>query len=345
MILSRRRKRLVLGFLAVGIVVGTILVGSARYLEGQRERQRFEQEREELRPPEPVAHVVGRRELVRERRYTADVVPWVEAEVPAEVAGVVIETAVEPGQEVKKGDVLVVLDSVRARIAADLAKARHDEAMRLLGEAERLQKSRVVSKTAYEAAMSEARVTKAQLDDAQDFLARHSVTAPFDGIVNARLVDVGDAVNVNQPVVDLVDLQRLRVIVYAAEADLEAFEPGSQMRMRLQSDGRELSPVIRHVARSAHPETRLFRIEGELDNAGGELPGRLQGIVKAEIAHYPEMPVVPAAAVRFAGHSGYVLKDTGGDSPERISIEVGPEVDGYLPVFEGLEVGDRIFIR
>ena len=345
MTLPRRRKRLILGFLAVGIVVATILVGSGRFLAMQRERERFEQERLELLPPEPVAHVVGHRELTRERRYTADVVPWVEAEVPSEVAGRVTATHVEPGQEVKAGDVLVILDATRAQIAADLAKARHLEAMRLLNEAERLQKSRVVSKTAYEAALSEAKVTKAQLDDAQDLLARHTITAPFDGVVNARLVDAGDAVNVNQPVVELVDLRRLRVIVHATEADLGAFAPGSKMRMRLLSDGSTLEPIVRHVARSANPETRLFRIEGELENAGGRLPGRLQGIVEADIAVYPDLPVVPASAVRFAGSSGYVWKDNGGTEPERISIDVGPEVDGFFPVFEGLKTGDRIFIR
>ncbi|MDX2081212.1 MAG: efflux RND transporter periplasmic adaptor subunit [Terrimicrobiaceae bacterium] len=344
--MSRKTKRVILGFTAVGLAVVFITIGSLRYLDTERDRQRFEQERSELKPPAPVPVTIRSEPLKRERRFTAELVPWTDAGVPAEVPGRVIETAVEAGQSVKAGDVLVRLDPVQAQIAVDLARARHAEAIRLLGEAQTLQKNRVVSETALEAAAAEARATKAQLDEAEDRLRRHTITAPFDGVVNERLVDVGDAVNVNQAVVRIVDLQKLRVRLDVTERELTAFPPGTQLPVRVLS-GREgpFEATVRFVAGSADPGTRLFRVEAELDNREIGLPGGVQGVVDAVIESYPTGPVVPAAAVRFAGRDAMVLKDEGGQEPVATRIIIGPEIGGVFPVLEGLREGDRVLIR
>ncbi len=346
MFLSRRTKRVVLGFSAVLILVVFIVVSAGRYLSSVKERQRYEQERSELKPPEPLAVEIVEKPLVRVKRYSADLVPWKQASVPSEVTGRVIETSVEAGQAVSKGETLVKIEDRRAKIALDLTQARHEEAMRLLGEAERLQKSSVVSQTQYESVFSEAKITKAQLDDAKDTLDRHTVKAPFDGVVNQRLVDVGDAVNVNQAVVELVDVERLRVKFMVAGNDLSAFPPGREVEVRLLSGSRQsVAAKVDYVSRSSDPVTKMFQVEAVVENADGEMAGGLQGVVEAEVEIFPNGPVAPAAAVRFTGRDAEVLVDAGEGKPVSKRITVGPEIDGQYPVLDGLKVGDRIFIR
>jgi len=343
MAISRRTKRATLGFLAIGAAVTVVLFTTDRFLEAQREKQRYEQERKELRPPDPVAVRIDKRALRRERKFGADVEPWVSAGVPSEVPGRVAATKVEPGQAVKAGDILVELDDRRALIAVDLARARHREALRLLDEANRLKSSRVVSQTAYEAAVAEARVTKAQLDDAEDMLARHRITAPFDGFVNERMVDAGDAVSANQPAVRVVDISKLRVVFDVSANDLAAFTPGKKVVLRVEG-GAKFDPEIQFVARAADPSTRLFRVEAELPNPDNRLPGGMQGMVEANVEAFPEGPVVPAAAVRFVGREARVLKQSGG-GPVETPVVLGPEIDGVYPVLDGLAEGDRVFLR
>lgn len=345
MALTRRTKRAVLGILAMSAVVGVVLTSAARYLDAQRERQRYEEERKELMPPDPVAVEVAGESLVRERRFPAQLEPWVEAEVPSEVSGKVMETLVEAGSVVRQGDILARLDDRRARIAVEVAGARAQEAGRLLGEAERLQKSNVVSRTAYEAAASEAKVAAAQLDDARDMLARQNVVAPFDGVVERRMVDAGDAVNTNQPVARVVDLSRLRVKLSATAADLSAFRPGSEVEVWPSSGrGGPYRAVVRFVSPAADPATRLFAVEAELDNTKENLPGGLEGFVDAAVELFAEGPVVPASAVRFAGRDALVLKEVDGRAVAT-KITVGPEIDGRYPVIEGLRTGERVFVR
>jgi len=346
MLLSRRTKRVILGFTAILIFVVFVLVAAGRYLSGVSERQRFEQERSELKPPEPISVEIVEMPLVRVKRYAADLVPWKQAAVPSEVAGRVIETLVEAGQVVAKGETLVKVEDRRAKIAWELTQARHEEALRLLGEAERLQKSSVVSQTQYEAVFSSAKITKAQLDEAKDAWERHTVKSPFDGVVNQRLVDEGDAVNVNQAVVELVDVERLRVKFMVAGNDLAAFSPGREVEVRLLSGERQkVAAKVDYVSRSSDPVTKMFQVEAVVDNSQREMAGGLQGVVEVEVESFPNGPVAPAAAVRFSGRDAEVLLDAGDAKPVSTRITVGPEIDGQYPVLEGLKAGDRIFIR
>jgi RND family efflux transporter MFP subunit len=333
-----------IGFAAVGFIVFVGIMASTRYVASERERQRREAESASLQPPDPVVAVVESKTLERKRKFTADVRPWVSAEVPAEVRGRVLETLVEAGQEVAKDDPIVRLDEARARIALEAAEARHAETTRILLEAEKLQSSRVVSRSAYEAAIAENRISRASLDEARDTLEKHTIRAPFSGIVNERLVDIGDPVAINQPVAELVDLDKLRVFIHVSETDLPSFPQGRKLPLRLGSEtGEAPEPEVLYIARSADPSTRLFKIEAVMDNPGGRLPGGIQGVVEAAIQIY-EGPVVPASAVRFAGSKSTVLRESGGEAVET-EIVVGAEVDGLFPVLEGLSPGDRVLIQ
>jgi RND family efflux transporter MFP subunit len=341
----RRTKRAVLGFLALGLLVAGVLAGMNRYIDAQRERRRSEVERKELLAPPPVPVIIESAALERMRKFTATLEPWMSAGVPAEVAGRVVEAFVEAGDRVALGKILIKLDASRAQILLDAASLRMSETERLLKEAERLRDVKAISATAYESALSEARIARAVFAEARDTVQRHTVKAPFDGTVNARLVDVGDAVNVNEPVVDMVDLNKLRAELFVSENDLSAFPLGTKLPLRLASGlGGKLEPVVRFVSRSADPATRLFKVEAVLENAESSLPGGIQGSVDVTVQEFSPGPVIPAVAVRFAGADAIVIKDMP-EGPLPVKIKVGPEIRGKFPVLEGLQPGDKVYIQ
>lgn len=344
MIFTRRTKRVFLGFLALGLVVFFVILASLRFAEAAREKRRYETEKSELRVPEPNIVVAEIRDLERLRRFSADLRPWIDAEIPAEVSGRVTEVFVEGGSVVDQGDVLVKLDDTLARLAVDQARARYEESLRLRAEAERLFASRAISETAYQAQISNVRLDKASLEEAVERLARHSIRAPFPGIVDKRLVDVGEAVNAYQPVARVVDLQKLRVEFFVTEADLESFLPGNRVNLLLDSTpGETLRPTVDFVSPAADPRTRLFRVEAVMDNEKA-LPGGLQGIVQSQSRPFKGLPSLPAAAVQFSGRRSLVWKVLP-EGPELVEIRTGPEIDGFYPVLEGLAPGDQILIR
>lgn len=345
--LARRSKRAILALSGLLLVVVVLLSVVGRYFEVVEQRRRLEDEKASLKQREQFYFTVEPRTVERERRYTASVDPWLVSSIPAELAGRVSEVKVEPGSRVKAGDALVLLDQEIAESEYRRATARLQELERLLAEAEVLGKSSVVSRTQVEAVRAEVRVAGAEADAARARLERHVIRAPFDGSVVERLVQVGEAVNVNQPVVRMVDVSRLRVVFYVNERDVASFPEGKAIQVRLPAaPGKVFEAPVRHVAPASNENTRLFQIEAELPNADLALPGGLTGEATAVVGLYDRQLFVPTACVRLEGSGAYVLRVGAGESgPESVRIRVGEELDGFYPVLEGLSAGDRILVR
>lgn len=216
--LARRSKRAILAFIGLSLLVGVLLASVSRYFEGVESRRRLQDEKASLKQREDFVFTVEPRTVERERRYAVAVDPWMVSDVPAEVAGRVSETKVEPGSRVKKGDPLVLLDDEIAASDLRRAEAQLAELQRLLAEAETLERSKVVSRTQVEAVRSEARVADAAEDSARARFEDHTIRAPYDGDVVERFVQIGEAVNINQRVVRLVDTSRLRVVFMSMSA-------------------------------------------------------------------------------------------------------------------------------
>jgi len=345
--LARRSKRAILAFIGLALTIGVLLAAVSRYFEGIEQERRLAEEKASLKQREDFVFTVAPRSVERERRFSAAVDPWLVANVPAEVAGRVAEVKVEPGSLVKKGDPLVKLDDEIASSDYRRAEAKLAELQRLLAEAETLGKNRVVSRTQVEAVRAEARQADAEEDATRARLEDHTVRAPFDGSVVERLVQVGEAVNLNQPVARMVDTSRLRVVFYVNERDVASFQPGKNVRLRLNSaPGKVFEVPVVHVARSSDEDTRLFRVEGELLNADLALRGGLTGEATAVVGLYQDQLFIPTACVRLEGSGAYVLRVSGGEGgPDLVRVRVGEELDGFYPVLEGLSAGDRLLVR
>jgi RND family efflux transporter MFP subunit len=343
--LSRRSKRAWIGLLLLGGLVTTLFFAVGRYFEGLAEQRRYEEERAEVKPRPPHLHTVKRENRVRLRRYTAELAPWTDASLAVEVPGTVIETPVETGQSVKEGDVLLRLDPTMAELAVRASEAQHAEARRLAEEAATLAERKVASQTELAAAQSRAVVSEAQLAREKENLARHTLKAPFSGVIDRRLVDVGDPVTALTPVIRMADLSRLRVVFYVAQKDVEEFEKGELVRVEVPGVPGVFEASLLFAGRVADPDTRMVRMEAELPNPGNKLPGRAQGIVEAEVGSYSGALFVPVAAVRITGDSLLVERRTEDGSSQLVEIQAGPELDGAYPVFSGLNEGDQIFIR
>lgn len=345
--LARKSKRAILAFTGLFLLVAVLLAAVSRYFQSVEEKRRLNDEKALLREREEFIFTVEPRTVERERRYAAAVDPWLVADVPAEVAGRVSKVLVEPGSVVKQGVEMVHLDDEIAASDFRRAEAKLGELQRLLGEAETLGQSRVVSRTQVEAVRAETRQADAEEDAARAKLEDHTIRAPFDGSVVERLVQVGEAVSVNQPVVRLVDTRRLRVIFYVNERDVSSFPAGAVVRLHLPAaPGKVFEAPVVHVAQASDEATRLFRVEAELSNPDLALRGGLTGEVTAVVGLYEQQLFVPTACVRLEGAGAYVLRVAAGEAgPESVRVRVGEELDGFYPVLEGLAARDRLLVR
>ncbi|TRX54508.1 efflux RND transporter periplasmic adaptor subunit [Thalassomonas sp. M1454] len=142
-------------------------------------------------------------------------------------SGVVASLLVDAGDVVSKGQKLIVLDDKFARINVEQARADYqaaqaimNEAQRLLDEVVELSSKNVIEKTLIGERQSNLAIAKAQYSGAkaelahrQEELARHSLFAPFNGVIASRNIDLGEWVTQQTSVFTLVGDQQLRVNV------------------------------------------------------------------------------------------------------------------------------------
>lgn len=153
----------------------------------------------------------------------------VEAKQNADLAphrsGVVEQIFVEVGDRVVKGQKLLALDAklsqhsvTQSQALKAAALAQKDEAERLYHEVVKLSKKQLVAETllaerlsALEIARANLNRAKAELNQQQEVLARHTLYAPFAGVIAQRQIDVGEWVTQQTAVFTLVEQTQLRL--------------------------------------------------------------------------------------------------------------------------------------
>jgi multidrug efflux system membrane fusion protein len=192
-------------------------------------------------------------------------------ELKAETSGRVVEVPVAEGSLVEAGTVLVRLDlrdresKVREMAAARAQRELEYEAARKLG-AKQFQSETRVAEALAQLEAARALLVRAELD-----LAYTAIAAPFKGVVEQRLVEVGDYVEAGDPVAEVIEQDPFLVVGDAPESMVARFEVGEPGVAQL-ADGRTVTGHIRFVATRADEATRTFQVELEVANPDGRLP-------------------------------------------------------------------------
>jgi multidrug efflux system membrane fusion protein len=176
---------------------------------------------------------------------------------------------VPEGATVAAGEVIARIDlrdrESRLREAEAFVAQRtlEFEAARKLGERQFQSATRVAE------ARTQLEAAKTLRHDAELDLRRTEVRAPFAGVLERRLVEVGDYAEPGEEVALVIEQDPFLVAADAPESVVGRLQVGEE-GTALLADGRALEGRVRYVATQAEPATRTFRVELEVPNPGGE---------------------------------------------------------------------------
>jgi multidrug efflux system membrane fusion protein len=255
------------------------------------------------------------------------------------VGGVVTRVLVREGQQVKRGQLLAAIDPTEVQAGLSQAeraveKAERDlERLRFLHDS---QSAPLADLQNAETGLSLARATA----DAAAFNARHaSVLAPEDGVVDRRLVEVGEVVAPGHPAFQL-STARQRARVRVALADRDALDVTLGDAARVVFDARPAQSFRAHVseiAGTASPGTGTFAVELTLDEApAGGLPAGLTA--KVEIARVEAASAsVPLSALVDGEGSRAAVYVVDGQRARRVPVALSFLAGERAFVASGLE--------
>lgn len=186
-------------------------------------------------------------------------------QIKSQTDGRVAEIGAEEGEPLAEG-ALVVSFALEDRLArVEQTKARLAQREIEYSAASKLAERGFQAETRKAEAFAELQTAKADLVRMQTDIAHTRITAPFAGIVEERMVEMGDVVKSGDPIAHIVDLDPILVTAQVSERDYLKLEKGRQATGRL-IDGTVLTGQIRYVAPTADNETRTFRVELEIPN-------------------------------------------------------------------------------
>ncbi|NOX43006.1 MAG: efflux RND transporter periplasmic adaptor subunit [Gammaproteobacteria bacterium] len=256
----------------------------------------------------------------------ASVVSLNNSKLSAEVNAVIENIAVDVGQTVERGSVLLQLDSSYYQLEFDRSKAalqsiaaKRDLAEYQLQRAKRLSNQKVVSEellkqreSDLKALTSEYAAQKASRDIAKRNLDKCTIKSPFKAIVKERLGHVGELASIGTPLIHIVDAEHLEVSAKIQSNDVVSLSSAKQIELvsqggRFNISLKNITPAYDSFERSQ--EVRFSFVGGAVDSTGEnktDLPGAF-----GKIEWQKSAPHIPAdLTVRRDGDLGiFILKD------------------------------------
>jgi len=277
-----------------------------------------------------------------------------ETELAANVSGRVLETLIERGSKVTKGQIIARIDTSAAALQLAEAKVQiaTTETQTSIDQVEcdryqKLKERGAVTDLEYSQVMARCKKNPLSLDAAK---ARASIAAknvgdgviraPFAGVITDRFIEVGEYVQPNTRVVSIANVDSLRLEFSVPEANYPAVKLDSEVRFGVAAYGaREFSGKVIHIG-GAIRNTRDVLVEAEVPNVGGELlPGMFANV--SLILGSKRVAAVPAAAVfqQNAKPNAFAVKN--GVLEQRV-LQVSTAKDGLVPVLAGIAVGEPV---
>lgn len=264
--------------------------------------------------------------------------------VAPEVAGRISEIVFKEGEAVGADAVLVKLDDALAQAEIADAQARMDLAKANFERAQTLARTGNVTERARDEAISAFEIARAALELAKVRLGKHTIRAPFAGVVGLRKVSVGAFVNIGTELVNIEKIDALKVDFKIPEIYLADVAVGQTVSVTVDAlGGRIFEGTIYAIDPLVDVNGRALQIRARLPNADGVLRPGLFARVTIRGRTPQNVVVIPESAVVPRGTEQVVFRVEDGKAVET-KVTLGERKAGHVEVRQGLSSNATVIV-
>jgi len=306
-----------------------------------------DEDKEEAVPVEVADLDLGEIEAVL--RYSTNLEAESEVKVFSQAARLVTALLVEEGDYVRRDQVLVRLQDDEQRnslalITSELANARreYERQKRLFGE-------NLISEQEFNDATFQIEQLEIRLENAERELGYTEVRAPISGTITARMVKLGDQIQVGQHLFDMVDFDSIVARVYVPEKHLPDLAKGQVARVIAPSLGdKEYLGDILRISPVVDPRSGTVKVTVALGAQSGLRPGLYVDVDLVTATHEAAL-LVPKRAVVYDNDVMFVFRlknddEKGERRAERVPLVPVLSDKNFIEPAGGLEAGDQVII-
>jgi RND family efflux transporter MFP subunit len=308
-------------------------------------------------------------------KYSAQVVPETQVELAFRTDGYVADITrvkssaapdriLQPGDVVKRGDVLARVDDAQYRDQVTKAQANLDKSLAALLKAEldykrakALHETQSITGPDFDAARKEYETaaaavdgTRAQLDEARIKLQETALIAPMDATILSRAIEVGSLVHAGTVGFELANTRQVKVVFGIPDVVLKDVKLGSALDIRTASlPERVFSGTVTEIAPAAESRTRVFEVSVTLENGDGALRPGMVASLDVDTASLPDkVVVVPLSAIVSEPPNGFavfvVSQSNGATVAQQRTVEAGDVLGNRIAISSGLEAGEQVVV-
>ena len=294
-----------------------------------------------------------------------------DVEIRSRISGRIEELAVDVGDRISKGQLLIQVDdlqqkelvrqaeaAIRVTVAEksthDLrviaARREHDRQKNLatkgVGTAQQLEAAESkLSIAEAESRLAASKVAQAEteLEQSRLELAERRIESPLDGQVASRTVQVGDLAKSDLGLLRIVDLSTVRTAVHVGESDYRQLREGQPAEVRVDTYPDPFPGRVVRLAPVLDPETRTAVVYIAVENPDGLLKPGMHARVRVVLDRHEQATAVPLASVVETpeGSTVFVLADDGG-RVSQVSVRLGLADRTMVEVLSGVDPADRV---
>jgi membrane fusion protein (multidrug efflux system) len=333
------------GLLAILLVVGGIKVMQIRKLIATGKAM--------VPPPTTVTSAtVQKAQWQPELTAIGSVAPVQGATISAELAGMVTNIGFESGRPVKKGEVLIKLDTSAEEAQLRSAEADAELAKADFERARDLAQRKVISQAELDAASSKYTQRVAAAENTRALIMKKQIHAPFDGVAGIREVNVGQMVPIGQRLVTLQALDQVYANFSLPQQHLSELQIGFAVKVTTDAlEGREFDGKLTAINSEVDQATRNVSLQATLDNSDHALRAGMFARVRVLLPEIKPTLFIPATAVSYApyGNSVFVIEKKRDEKTNAESltlrqqfIRTGETRGDFVAVTEGLKEGNEV---
>lgn len=290
--------------------------------------------------------------------FSGTLVPVRQMLLNARVAGEITDVPVREGEAVAEGAVLVRQDSrdMRARLAqaeaaVQSARAEHENAQEQVSKYRQLSQNNYFSRNDLAKATTQAAVYESQLkaNEAQVTVARKELEnallrAPFAGVVAERMVEPGQLVMPNTPLLRIVDLRELELAIQLPSSEIARVHQGQKVTFTADAFGdQQFTGTIARLNPMAKASNRKVTVYALVRNPDLKLRGGLFVHGRLQDGDAVSGLVIPATAVQNRdGKPGVMVVRKERLAWQPVVLGARDERSGNVLVSSGVAEGETV---
>ncbi|WP_425057733.1 Macrolide export protein MacA [Sporomusa carbonis] len=294
---------------------------------------------------------VERGDMVSVVSATGTIKPVNMVDISSKITGLLKEVRVKENDQVKAGQVLVVLDDTQLQAQVSQARERLANAEANYQRNQRLSSIGAVSEQQLDSSRLDYKVAQASYDQVVSQLEDTVIKSPIDGVVIGKPIPAGQTVaqGISNPMVILsvADMSKLQIETQVDESDIGKVAVGQKATFTVDAfPGKTFNGTVAVISQKATVQSNVvyYTVVINVDSDNDGLKPTMTARVSIQTGESKNALTVPLAAIKNNKDQQYVVVMKNGGQMENVPVTTGLTSDDRIEITSGLSDGDVIVL-